>query len=174
MIIVSVVLVGLFLSLLHNMGKRNASVIDDLCDKEKKAVVLSPDCDSIALSNIIYTLQKRAWGQVKADTAARLGVLQSRLQASYDKLGQTDSVFPYVKDPESAGIGKMTVKVFEKKVSDKWWKRKLNIKDEVPCKVDTVLLTTYFRDSLNQPCPAIVGFVATDSTGMNKGTNPSS
>lgn len=194
-IIVSLVLVGLFISLLCHVDRRDESVVDDI--ENKRAVVLSPDCDTSLLSEIIYnnayaetkkdadfiasvlverqkekgqlpslyTLQKRAFGQVKADTVAREGVLHSRLKASYDKLGQNDSVFP-LEEPIRSGNGKMTVKVYEKKPSENWLKSLLKIDDKVPCRVDTVLLTTYYRDSLNAPCPAVVGFVTTDSMGV--------
>ncbi len=194
-IIVSVVLVGLFISLLHNVDRRNASVVADI--ENKRAVVLSPGCDTSLLSEIIYndgyaetkedadfiasvlverqkkkgrlpslfTLQKRAFGQVKADTAAAEGVLPLKLKTSYDKIGQNDTVFPF-EEPIHGGIGKMTVKVYKKKPSEKWWKRMMKMEDNDPCKVDTVLLTTYYRDSLNAPCPAAVGFLPTDSLGV--------
>lgn len=194
-IIVSLVLVGLFISLLCHVDRRDESVVDDI--ENKRAVVLSPDCDTSLLSEIIYnngyaetkkdadfiasvlverqkekgqlpslyTLQKRAFGQVKANTVAREGVLQSRLKASCDKLGQNDSVFP-IEEPVRSGNGKMTVKVYKKEPSENWLKSLLKIEDKVPCRVDTALLTTYYRDSLNAPCPAVVGFVATDSMGV--------
>lgn len=192
-IIVSLVLVGLFISLLHHVDHRNESVVADI--ENKRAVVLSPDYDTSLLSEIIYndgyaetkkdadfiasvlidrqkkkgrlpslfTLQKRAFGQVKADTAASEGVLPLKLKTSYDKIGQNDTVFPF---EEPGGIGKMTVKVYQKKPSGHWWKRMMKMEDKVPCKVDTVLLTTYYRDSLNAPCPAAVGFLPTDSLGV--------
>ena len=187
-------MVGMFLSFLHNVEKRHASVIDDI--KEGRSIVLSPDCDTVVLSNIIsnngyaetedagfiaavlrkrqeengrlpslYTLQKRAFGQVSADTVENCGVLSSRLKDSYKALGRTDQIFPFCKDSlPVGGKGKFVVQVFKKEESHKWWKKVLKKEDDVPTKVDTVLLRTYVRDSLNQLCDLVtVGFLPTDS-----------
>ena len=189
-IIVSILLVGMFVSFLSNIGKRNESVIKDI--EYGNAVVLSPDCDEKTLSMIIdnngyadtlpdadyiasvlkkkqkelgrlpslYTLQKRAFGQVPADTVAQYGFLRQKLQASRNRLFQNVKVPQYCKDsfPEE-WEGKIIVTVFEKKESENWWKKKLKIEDQVPCRVDTVVLITHYRDSLGKASFDTLGYL---------------
>ena len=152
-LIVSILLVGMFVSFLSSIDKRNESVIKDI--EDGNAVVLSPDCDEKTLSIIIdnngyadtlpdadyiasvlkkkqkelgrlpslYTLQKRAFGQVPADTVAQYGFLRQKLQASRNRLFQNVKVPQYCKDsfPEE-WEGKIIVTVFEKKESENWSK----------------------------------------------------
>ncbi len=119
-IVVSILLVGMFLSFLKNFDKRNESVINDI--KDGRAIVLEPDCSREVLSDIIftdgyaetkkdadfiasvlterqkefgtipslYTLQKRAFGQVPIQLADSCGVLLKQQEASYEKLGQKE------------------------------------------------------------------------------------
>ena len=197
LIVISILLVGMFLTFLSNFDKRNESVIKDIQDGN--AVVLSPDCNEKTLSNIIfndgyaetkedadfiasvliqrqnelgrlpslYTLQKRAFGQVPADTAAIKKRLLSKLDKSYPILGQNDTVFSFSKDSiRSGGKAKMTVVVYKKVESDKWWKKLLKMEDTIHCKDVPVRLCAHFRDSLNKPCkPAPIGFDSTDYHG---------
>ena len=194
-VIISIFLVGMFLSFLHNIDKRLSSVNEDI--NNDRAIVLDSDCNEKKLSEIIfndgyaetkkdadfiasvlinrqnenrfpslYTLQKRAFGQVPIKLADSCDVLLSKQQASYDKLGQNDEVFLFSKDSVQAGRGKITVTVFKKVESSKWWKKKLKKEDKMSCEGVPVRLTTHFRDSLNQACSAIVGFVMTDSKGV--------
>lgn len=196
-IVISILLVGMFLAFLSNFDKRNESVIEDIQDGN--AVVLSPDCDTIVLAEIIdnngyadtlpdavyiasvlkkrqkelgrlpslYTLQKRAFGQVPADTAAIKKRLLTKLDKSYSILGQNDTVFSFSKDSiRSGGKAKMTVVVYKKVESDKWWKKLLKMEDTIHCKDVPVRLCAHFRDSLNKPCkPAPIGFDSTDYHG---------
>lgn len=189
-IVISILLVGMFLTFLSNFDKRNESVIKDIQDGN--AIVLSPDCDTIVLAEIIdnngyadtlpdavyiasvlkkrqkelgrlpslYTLQKRAFGQVPADTVAQNGFLQQKLQASRKRLFQNVKVPQYCKDsfPDEWG-GKIIVTVFEKKESENWWKKKLKIEDQVPCRVDTVVLITHYRDSLGKASFDTLGYL---------------
>lgn len=189
-LIVSILLVGMFVSFLSNIGKRNESVIKDI--EDGNAVVLSPDCDEKTLSMIIdnngyadtlpdadyiasvlkkrqkelgrlpslYTLQKRAFGQVPADTVAQNGFLRQKLQASRNRLFQNVKVPQYCKDsfPEE-WEGKIIVTVFEKKESENWLKKKLKIEDQVLCRVDTVVLITHYRDSLGKASFDTLGYL---------------
>lgn len=195
-IIVTVLLVGMFLSFLHNIDKRHASVIEDL--KNRRAVVLSPDCREKDLSEIIfnngyaesekdanfiasvlvtrqkenghlpslYTLQKRLFGQVPASMADSCGVLAKRLQKSYENLGLDLPLLPLNKDKIKPGDGKITVSVYQKVESKKWWKKLLRFEDEIPCQDVPVRLIAHFRDSLNQPDTTIIGFILTDTKGL--------
>lgn len=195
-IIVTVLLVGMFLSFLHNIDKRHASVIEDL--KNRRAVVLSPDCREKDLSEIIfnngyaesekdadfiasvlvtrqkengqlpslYTLQKRLFGQVPASMADSCGVLAKRLQKSYENLGLDLPLLPLNKDKIKPGAGKITVSVYQKVESKKWWKKLLRFEDEIPCQDVPVRLIAHFRDSLNQPDTTIIGFILTDTKGL--------
>lgn len=195
-IIVTVLLVGMFLSFLHNIDKRHASVIEDL--KNRRAVVLSPDCREKDLSEIIfnngyaesekdadfiasvlvtrqkengqlpslYTLQKRLFGQVPASMADSCGVLAKRLQKSYENLGLDLPLLPLNKDKIKPGAGKITVSVYQKVESKKWWKKLLKIEDEIPCQDVPVCLIAHFRDSLNQPDTTIIGYIPTDTKGL--------
>ena len=197
LIVISILLVGMFVSFLSNIDKRNESVIKDIQDGN--AVVLSPDCNEKTLSKIVfndgyaetkedadfiasiliqrqnelgrlpslYTLQKRAFGQVSADTAAIKKRLLSKLDISYSILGQNDTVFSFSKDSiRSGGKAKMTVVVYKKVESDKWWKKLLKMEDTIHCKDVPVRLCAHFRDSLNKPCkPAPIGFDSTDYHG---------
>ena len=154
-IIVSIILVGMFLSFLHNIDKRHASVIEEL--KNRRAVVLSPDCREKDLSEIIfnngyaesekdadfiasvlvnrqkengqlpslYTLQKRLFGQVPVSMADSCGVLTQRLNNSFKNLGQTTPLLPFDKDKIKQGNTKITVSVYQKVESNKWWKKLL-------------------------------------------------
>lgn len=195
-IIVTVLLVGMFLSFLHNIDKRHASVIEDL--KNRRAVVLSPDCREKDLSEIIfnngyaesekdadfiasvlvtrqkengqlpslYTLQKRLFGQVPASMADSCGVLAKRLQKSYENLGLDLPLLPLNKDKIKPGAGKITVSVYQKVESKKWLKKLLKIEDEIPCQDVPVCLIAHFRDSLNQPDTTIIGYIPTDTKGL--------
>ena len=190
-IVVTILLVVMFLFFLRNVDSRHASVINDI--ENRKAVVLSPECDASVLSEIIvtngyadstdadfiasvlverqkagrlpslYTLQKRMFGQIPARMADSCGVFSSRLEKSYKILGLSDSIFPLCRD-SLKGEGKFVVSVYKKEESQVRWKRMLKIEDRVPVKVDTVLLRAYFRDSLGRACdPVVVGFVSTDA-----------
>lgn len=195
-IVVTILLVGMFLSFLHNIDKRHASVIEDL--KNRRAVVLSPDCREKDLSEIIfnngyaesekdanfiasvlvtrqkenghlpslYTLQKRLFGQVPASMADSCGVLAKRLQKSYENLGLDLPLLPLNKDKIKPGDGKITVSVYQKVESKKWWKKLLRFEDEIPCQDVPVRLIAHFRDSLNQPDTTIIGFILTDTKGL--------
>ena len=83
-IIVSIIMVGLFISLLHNIGKRNASVIADI--EGGRAVVLSPDCDTSLLSGIIYD---DGYAETKEDADFIASVLVERQR----KNGQLPSLY---------------------------------------------------------------------------------
>lgn len=196
-IIVSTLLLGMFLSFLRNVDKRHTLVIEDI--NNERAVVLSPECNTKTLSEIIYNdgyaetkedadfiasvlinrqkkegrlpslfaLQKRAFGQVAADTAADKGVLSKKLLKSYEILGQDRKPFPLNMDSHHLGNGKMMVTVFKKVESSKWWKKLLKIEDKVPCAAVPVKLSTHFRDSLGNVCePVVLGFDTTDSKGI--------
>ena len=195
-ILVTILLVGMFLSFLHNIDKRHASVIEDI--KNRRAVVLSPECREKDLSEIIfnngyaesekdanfiasvlvtrqkenghlpslYTLQKRLFGQVPASMADSCGVLAKRLQKSYENLGLDLPLLPLNKDKIKPGDGKITVSVYQKVESKKWWKKLLRFEDEIPCQDVPVRLIAHFRDSLNQPDTTIIGFILTDTKGL--------
>lgn len=199
-VVVSIVLVGMFLSFLHNLDKRNASVVDDLINE--RTVVLDPDCSEKVLSDIIYTdgyadtkkdadfiakvlierqndygrltslysLQKRFFGQVPIQMADSCKVLLKQQDASLERLGQKNQgkdivIIPYSKDSLCTGNGTITVNVYKKVESSTWWKRKLRLEDRVPCAGIPVRLATHFRDSLNNACSDIVGYLITDSIG---------
>ena len=194
-IIVSILLVGMFVSFLSNIDKRNESVIKDI--EDGNAVVLSPDCDEKTLSMIIdnngyadtlsdaeyiasvlkqrqkelgrlpslYTLQKRAFGQVPADTAVIKNVLLTKLEHSYLILGQNDTMFSFNKDFVRVGNGKITVKVYEKVESSNWLMRKMKMESNKLCEGVPVRLTSHYRDSLNQACSEVVWFDTTDFKG---------
>jgi cell division protein FtsW (lipid II flippase)/cell division protein FtsI/penicillin-binding protein 2 len=186
----------MFLSFLHNIDKRHASVIEEL--KNRRAVVLSPDCREKDLSEIIfnngyaesekdadfiasvlvnrqkengqlpslYTLQKRLFGQVPVSMADSCGVLTQRLNNSFKNLGQTTPLLPFDKDKIKQGNTKITVSVYQKVESNKWWKKLLRIEDEFPCQDVPVQLIAHFRDSLNQPSTDTIGFIMTDANGL--------
>lgn len=199
-VLVSILLVGMFLSFLKNFDNRDKSVIEDI--KNRGAIVLEPDCSEKVLSDIIftngyaetekdadfiasvlkerlneqgplpslYTLQKRAFGQVSIQIVDSCGVLLRQQEASYKRLGQRIDgesfvISPYIKDSDSAGDGKITVRVYRKVESPIWWKKILRLEKEVPCAGIPVRLLTHFRDSLNRADTAVVGYLITDSTG---------
>ena len=156
--IVTLILVGMFLSLMHNTNKKYKSIVEDL-EKGSSTIVLSPACNEKKLSDIIfnngyadseddadfiaailiknqkedgrlpslYTLQKRAFGQIPARMADSCGVLLSQLQRSYNKLGLNDTIIPFNKDSIRDGVGIIIVNVYEKIESSIWWKEKLNL-----------------------------------------------
>lgn len=195
-IVVSILLVGMFLSFLYNFNKKNSTVDSDL--QEYRTVVLSPNCDEIILSDIIYndgyaesktdaefiaavlvqrqkdngripslyTLQKRAHGQIPILLADSCKVMSSQQLVSRERLGQNDTVFMYTPNSISGEHGEMIVSVYKKVESSVWWRRILKIENEIPCTGVPVRLTSHFRDSLNQVRSAIVGFRMTDSTGV--------
>ena len=195
-VLVTILLVGMFLSFLHNIDKRHASVIEDI--KNRRAVVLSPDCREKDLSEIIfnngyaesekdadfiasvlvnrqkengrlpslYTLQKRLFGQVPVSMADSCGVLTQRLRNSFKNLGQITPLLPFDKDKIKHGDAKITVSVYQKVESKQWLKKLLRIEDEIPCQDVPVQLIAHFRDSLNQPTTDTIGFIMTDSNGL--------
>lgn len=194
-IIISILLVGMFLSFLRNVDKRHASVIEDI--KNERAVVLSPECSEKTLSDILYnnnyteqkadadfiasvlikrqnelgqlpslyTLQKRLFGQVPVATADSCKVLSNRVEKSCDKLGQLATLSPLDKEKTRPGNGRITVKVYEKVESKKWWKNLLRIEDETSCQDVPVQLVAHYRDSLNEPQKDTIGFILTNSEG---------
>lgn len=204
--IISILLVGMFLSFLFNFDKRYSDVVNDL--QEERAIVLEPNFNEEVLSKIIYndgyaetssdakfitsilaqrqkdngqlaslyTLQKRAHGQVPILLADSCKAMNSQRLASLEKIGQNDTYFAefiekkehlYSPDDTSyTGVGKMKVFVYKKKESSVWWKKILKIEDKVACEGVPVRLTSHFRDSLNHASSAIVGFRTTDSTGV--------
>lgn len=194
-IIVSILLVGMFLSFLRNVDKRHASVIEDI--RNDRAVVLSPECDEKTLSEILYnnnyteqkqdadfiasvlikrqnefgqlpslyTLQKRLFGQVPVTMADSCKVLSNRIENSCDKLGQNASISPLDKEKIHPGNGRITVKVYEKNDSKKWWKKLLRVEDTIPCENVPVRLMAHYRDSVNEPQKDTIGFLLTNTEG---------
>lgn len=194
-IIVTVLLVGMFLSFLHNIDRRHASVIEDI--KNRRAVVLSPDCKEKDLSEIIfnngyaeteedasfiasvlvnrqkesgrlpslYTLQKRLFGQVPVAMADSCKVLTKRVKSSCDKLGQNTPLDSLDKERIHPGNDKITVRVYEKVESKNWLKKLLRVEDEKACENIRVQLIAHYRDSLDKPAADTIGFVLTDSEG---------
>lgn len=194
-IIVSILLVGMFLSFLRNVDKRHASVIEDI--RNDRAVVLSPECDEKTLSEILYnnnyteqkqdadfiasvlikrqnefgqlpslyTLQKRLFGQVPVTMADSCKVLSNRVENSCDKLGQNASISPLDKEKIHPGNGRITVKVYEKIDSKKWWKKLLRVEDTIPCENVPVRLMAHYRDSVNEPQKDTIGFLLTNTEG---------
>lgn len=199
-VVVSILLVGMFLSFLKNLDKRNATVTDDIINE--RAVVLDSNCSEKVLSDIIftdgyaetrkdadfiasvlterqkelgtipslYTLQKRAFGQVPIQLADSCGVLLKQQEASYERLGQKADgesivLFSYSKDSVRTGNGRITVNVYKKAESSIWWKKKLRLEERVPCAGIPVRLTTHYRDSLNKARSSVIGYLTTDSTG---------
>lgn len=194
-IIVSILLVGMFLSFLRNVDKRHALVIEDI--RNDRAVVLSPECDEKTLSEILYnnnyteqkqdadfiasvlikrqnefgqlpslyTLQKRLFGQVPVTMADSCKVLSNRIENSCDKLGQNASISPLDKEKIHPGNGRITVKVYEKIDSKKWWKKLLRVEDTIPCENVPVRLMAHYRDSVNEPQKDTIGFLLTNTEG---------
>lgn len=72
-IIVTVLLVGMFLSFLHNIDRRHSSVIEDI--KNRRAVVLSPDCKEKDLSEIIFN---NGYAETEEDASFIASVLVNR------------------------------------------------------------------------------------------------
>lgn len=194
-IIVTVLLVGMFLSFLHNIDRRHASVIEDI--KNRRAVVLSPDCKEKDLSEIIfnngyaeteedasfiasvlvnrqkesgrppslYTLQKRLFGQVPVAMADSCKVLTKRVKSSCDNLGQNTLLDSLDRERIHPGNDKITVRVYEKVESKNWLKKLLRVEDEKACENIRVQLIAHYRDTLNKPATDTIGFVLTDSEG---------
>lgn len=188
-ILVSILLIGLFLSFLYHIDRRHVSVIDDI--NNQRAIVLSPDCNDTSLSEIIFnnnyafsaadadfiaavlverqkegrlpslfTLQKRAFGQVPAAMAADSGVLAMRLHLSCENLGQNakrfDTVSLYRRD--STHCGKIVVYVLRQDT--------ISPQRKVPCEGVPVRLISHFRDSLKHVHSDALGYRWTDSRGM--------
>lgn len=195
-IFVSILLMGMFFSFLHNINRRFAPVKEDI--KNERVVVLSPDCNEKTLSEIIlnngyaeteidadsiasilierqkkfgrlpslYTLQKRAFGQVPADTALYGDAFSTKLQDSFKKLGQKVDTIPFCKDSIRPGDARMMAVVFKKEESSKGLKRKLKIEDKVPCEGVSVYLISHYRDTLGKVGSDTIGYVLTNSNGV--------
>ena len=90
----------------------NDGYAETLEDADFIASVLIQRQNELGRLPSLYTLQKRAFGQVPADTAAIKKRLLSKLDISYSILGQNDTVFSFSKDSiRSGGKAKMTVVV---------------------------------------------------------------
>lgn len=114
----------------------------------------------------LYTLQKRAFGQVPALLADSCHVLTERLEASFKNLGQcANDTLRFSHDSLRLGDGKITVRVYQKVDSKKWWKKLMKLKDEVPCDSVPVRLMTFYRDSVGDPTWDTLGFLRTDASG---------
>lgn len=194
-IAVSILLMGMFHGLLNKLDKRHASVIDDIkneravvlspeCSEKTLSDILynnnytelKEDADFIASVLIkrqnelgqlpsLYTLQKRLYGQVPVAMADSCKVLSKRVEKSCDKLGQHSTLSPLDKGKIHPGNGRITVKVYEKVESKKWWKNLLKIEDEISCQDVPVQLVAHYRDSLNESQKDAIGFVLTNSEG---------
>jgi hypothetical protein len=74
----------MFFSFLHNTDKRFAPVIDDI--KNQRAIVLSPDCDTIVLSEIILN---NGYAETKEDA----DFIASTIVHRQKELGRLPSLF---------------------------------------------------------------------------------
>lgn len=185
-LLITIILIGLFLVLINNLDKRNKFVNDDIYNG--RAIVLSEDCNSKLLSEIVfnngyadskedadfiarilvkrleesgrfqslYSLQKRAIGQVPAKIADSCKVLTKTLKASRDILGQNKRFSLYKN--VNAGDGKIIVKVVQE--------RKKHSRKAIPSQGDTIRLLTHYRDSLNNADTIVLGCKITDVNGV--------
>ena len=206
-VLITVFLGGMYLHYLDIIDEKHATIIDDInngraavlspdCSKTTLAEIIfnngyaetQADADFIAdtlvsrQQNIgrlssLYTLQKRAFGQVPA-SALIVGtdtLFAERYKISLEKLGQDSAAtafsqnhtaFAFSHDAIKPGNGKITVRVYQKVDSETWWKKIMKMKDEVPSVGVPVRLMTYFRDSIGDPTWDNLGFLTTDSEGV--------